>query len=277
MGSFSGDTYEFGVLDKSTGSWVVPYSNEYKIVNEFIDIQDYLEERRGSVTFYDMGNNVIYIKEFISTWGYDSGDWCYDFFNDRLVKLDDEPAKYFDNKIIVAKQTSTPQVYDYQTGKTKDFIELPNDLSYHYYVKNTFYNSILIEKAKEARYGYEFECYQLYDFEGNLLFDLSGYSLPYDYLSEASYNKDKFFFVANGKDSGIYAYLVNRDGNLLFDPIKLPDEDGKSFKIYLVDDCAVISIISYEKGNYGKYTRTVDTITNVVYEFDGTEIFNYEE
>ena len=64
---------------------------------------------------------------------------------------------------------------------------------------------------------------------------------------------------------------------MLFDPIKLPDEDGKSFKIYLLDDCAVISIISYEKGNYGKYTRTVDTITNVVYEFDGTEIFNYEE
>ena len=275
--SYSGDTYEFGVFDNSKDSWVVPYSNKYKLLTNFIDTQDFLEQKRSSVTFYDIGNNILYIKEYLSRGGYNGQNWCYDFLNDRLVKLNGTPVKYFDDKIII-NQTPMPQVYDFQTGETRSFIESTNDDSYLYSVKCTYYNSILIEKSKKARYGYEFERYQLYDFEGKMLFDLFGYSLDSDYISKASYNKDKFFFVGNGKDSGIYACLIDQDGVLLFDPIRLPDERGKSFEIYLLDDCAVVSTFSYKKGQYDTFDYSIiDTMTNVVYEFDGTEVFRYEK
>lgn len=275
--SFSGDTYEFGVFDKTTENWVLPYSDEYTIIKNFISISDFLEQRIGSVTFYDLGEGVIYIKEFITTWGYNSRDWCYDFLNDRLVELDDEPIKYYNNKIIMGTSTSTAKVYDFQTGETHSFIKSSGDSDHRYYPYRVFHNSILIEKAKKGRYGYQLECYQLYDFDGNLLFDLSGYDLPYDYLSKANYNNDKLFFVANGKDSGIYACLIDKDGNLLFDPVKVPDESGKTFYLFVLDDCAVTTLISFKKSDYGLYTRTVDSVTDVFYEFDGTEFFSYIE
>lgn len=267
--SYLGDSTSFGVFDKMSKHWTVPYTENSKLLTSgIIGIDEimwypnqHLNEFDGFLgsTLSCSKSGIILCNDYFSNRkkGY---LWVYDFLNDRFAYAtsSDFDYKYLyhtDDYVAVYDRSSIRRLFwdsDKNETKVSGFLcAVKHGVALH-------------------TYSYSDERCLLSDYDGNILLDLSDYDVS-SYASSANtdYNGNQLLTVLNGKESGIYLALINSDGTLGFDPIKLycPDHTIEFNLVYFLSDSFVLVRRTGMDPDMGSY----------FYELDGTEITRTED
>lgn len=258
--SFSGDMTYFGVYNKALDEWIIPYTTDSEFLDGRIDIDEFMAQRdvgknttlgfSRSTIVYE-GGTVISCRDYISGWG--NTTWYYDFGKDKCVYEGDSKYLYHTADEIVLYTVSKVFAINWDTGEERIISKG--------YIKNVLDNSILIDLGT-SYIPIDNERLALIDYEGNTLIDLSSYNL---YVNGCpNYKGNMLFAKMDGKESGVYACLINKDASLAFEPIKLYEQPYKYNKdmLYLFDDFFVIVRRTEGDPEQGIY----------FYELDGSQI-----
>lgn len=267
--SFSGDSTYFGVFDKTSNNWTVPYSEKSKLLTSGVADTDVMMRCRNSNPYSNKfggssGSTLGYHESgIISCNDYFSGSasncfWFYDFLNDRFAYTDNSYPVYnylyhTDDYVAVYNSSEIKKLF-WNSGKEEYIIS--NGVK-------AIKNGAVLYNYYGDEYTFKDDRYLLSDYYGNELLDLSNYDVSIHANNyNTDYNGSQLLTVLNGKESGIYLALINSDGILGFDPIKLYNPNSNYDLVYFLSDSFVLVRIDENDPDMGSY----------FYELDGTEI-----
>lgn len=242
--SFSGDKYCVGVLDNK-GQWKYPLSSENPIAKEY---EKQLTEYEGIP-----GRSSIYVSEYIS---------------DTVVKIEFPNWDDYYYNIATNELTNGYIHYEYRNYQGEDagiyqydssgnYSLILKDITDYTFFEDAFIGAALIEDEN----GYSESSYKIYDYNGNVLTDLSDYKLASfwsGYGSGSYYVNEHLLVSVNNDTSSNYLCLINKAGEIAFEPIKM--EHGDDF--YPLDETGFV----YVTDNANKYS------TYTHYDFSGNTI-----
>ena len=244
--SFSGDKYYIGVLNNK-GSWEHSLSVDNPIVKEF--------EKEGA----DVGS--LYI------------DSSYDYISDTTLKIGIgfSTERYYN---IVKNELTNGYVYyesrNYQgqdAGIYKYDLSGNRTLILKDIVGETFFENVFIGTALTWNEdGYVEGGYKIYDYNGNVITDLSNYKFASNWSNNGAgiYYVNEHLLIPMDNGSGSkYLCLISNSGKTAFEPIKMGsgddfyalDENGFVYKSVDENDYSNVKYKLYDySGNITEYT-----------------------
>lgn len=256
--SYSGDTTSLGVYNTKEEKWIIPYTTESEFLS-VVDIDEFMDKRKvgtnwlsgnsGSHINYE-GGTVISCRDYVSS--FYNFKWYFDFASNKFLYIRD-PSIYLyhtDENLVVYYDERELISFNWDTGEQQTIIGGE--------ILAILQDSILIKMNGDDNY-------KLIDYQGNILIDLSEYKMFRNITTQnIAYNGNKLLATVKGKESSIYACLINNDGSLAFDPIQVYDPGSGASKnlLYLFDDFFVIVRKDEDDENQGVF----------FYDFSGKEL-----
>ncbi len=230
---FEGATPYFGVLD-TDGNWVVPLSSNLNLFKqEIVDFLRFFES--DELVSYSNGNSGI---SNAGTWKYldenylifiKSGSvFIYEFINDVVYAMDnlDNNSYIIGVKNDYLFYTDGNHFIKYNFKQNKDEFDVECANGYDDYI-NILDNSILLPIWISDEGSNNRLLHKWIDFDGNIIADISDYNI--DLWSEKYVINDNLFALCEGKDGNPYLCCISKEGDKVFDPIKLYSNDKISY------------------------------------------------
>lgn len=199
-----GETYdnvscEIGVLD-NTGAWYVPLSSNHPLL-------EFLKNNNVSPGEWLKNPPVLDKKEdavFIITLGIFVDTYYYDVKDNKIYN----GYTHFENRFYQGEETG---IYKYDnTGAKKIFLK-------DKYLVEDYGTALLCEN------GLSSSVYSLYDYNGNMIMDLSQYNIYSTTGTESSYCNGNLLLQIVNESNTRYLCVIGRNGELLFEPIKIEE------------------------------------------------------
>ena len=218
--SFAGDKICFGVLG-SNGEWIYPLSSDNPISQMLESDSSYMDD--WSVWDDDYGEYGTYIVRISVGWGL---KYYYNLSTNELCA----GYVHYESRNYQGQKSG---IYLYDTSGERKLV-IPN-ISADRFFNDAFIGSNLAEYDKR----------NLYDYNGNIIMDLSQYDLD---CYSACYKNGYLLIKVDNRTGSKYLCLFNPNGELAFDPIRM----GRGDSFYgLIDEGFV-----YEYEHEDGYTKS---------------------
>lgn len=267
--SFSGDKHSLGVLN-TKGEWEYPLSAENPIVIEFnkedddlanISVNQLSTAPKGAGVYSDVfvtetiNNTVLRINGDILS------DFFYDITTNTLVNAPESDWVLYESRNYQGQDAG---IYKYDLSGNRTLIL--KDIVGETFFENAFIGTTLTWNED----GYVEGGYKIYDYNGNVITDLSDYKFASNWSNNGAgkYYVNEHLLIPMDNGSGSkYLCLINKSGKTAFEPIKMVsgddfyalDENGFVYKSVDENDYSNVKYKLYDySGNITEYTDVAE-------------------